>query len=204
MAEQEGVIRFEIRRVPPRTLPADILRTLDEARTHLGGFGWVGQDPDRYHGLGFGNLSLRLPEGFAITGSQTGHLPHLTARDVAVVERIDLVWGVVTCWAGTAPPSSESMTHAAIYGALAGVRAVWHVHAPGLWRAPLDCEETAADIPYGTRAMAEALAACASRIGPRGGLVRMAGHEDGMLAFGPTPGDATRILLEALAAIEEN
>ena len=59
---REGVIKFDLdyREGPP--VSADYLTELNAWRTIFCRLGLLGQDPARYGGLGFGNLSRRYPE----------------------------------------------------------------------------------------------------------------------------------------------
>ena len=58
---EEGVIRFDLEftAVSPVTIPA--LDELNAWRRILRQLGLIGQDPSRYGGYGFGNISRRLP-----------------------------------------------------------------------------------------------------------------------------------------------
>src|SRR5438309_1011210 len=74
-------------------------------------------------GYGYGNVSARVgPLGdvgrgqrrFLVTGTQTGGRQGVTLADFCLVERYDLARNRVTS-RGLVPPSSESLTHGAIY-----------------------------------------------------------------------------------------
>ncbi len=84
--------------------------------------------------------------------------------------------------------SSETLTHLAVYEAMVSVNAVIHVHDARLWQAGLQhLPRTPRDVPYGTPAMADAVQALfAACRWPEAGLFVMAGHQDGLLAFGTT------------------
>jgi hypothetical protein len=60
--------------------------------------------------------------------------------------------------------------------------------------------ETAASIPYGTVEMAATLKALTRRLGAEG-LIRMAGHEDGIVAWSTSPLGAGARLLKALSDV---
>ena len=68
------------------------------------------------NGVGFGNLSVRdgVSGNFYITGSATGGLPELTPTDCVRVVAYDFARNWLR-YEGAAIPSSESLTHAAIY-----------------------------------------------------------------------------------------
>lgn len=200
MAEVEGVIKFDY-----AFDETDEVVPIDEQillwRQMLFQYDLVGEVPDRYGGFGFGNISYRLPQGFAITASQTGRAAILEAQHFALVTD----WSLERNWLraeGAMRPSSESLTHAAIYEANSSIRAVFHVHSPALWGAQeMFClPETAASIPYGTVEMAATLKALTQRLGAEG-LIRMAGHEDGIVAWSTSPLGAGARLLKALSDV---
>jgi hypothetical protein len=83
VVEQEGVIKFQLHYTPTAVLPlpVDELNTavsaLNAWRTLCLRLGVIGQNPTRYEGYGFGNISQRRGStgNFLISGTQTGHLP---------------------------------------------------------------------------------------------------------------------------------
>lgn len=215
MPDREGVIRFDAdhrrERLPDSLAPvaAELARWQGELRRSV----VVGRDPERYGGYAFGNLSARLdresPPGcrsFLITGSQTMHPGDeggaASLDRWAVVERWDVAANRVES-RGLALPSSESLSHAALYDLdlRTPIGAVFHAHAPKLWHRAqaLGLPVTDPSAQCGTPELAEEIA----RLGTEGaltrGLLAMGGHEDGILAFGATPEDAGRILVGALS-----
>lgn len=213
MAEREGVVKYraEHREVGLAGAPEEglvpVAAALAAWRHPLRGLGWIGQDPERYGGYGFGNLSARVAEGFLVTGSQTGGVHRLDLDGFALVERWDLAANRL--WSrGRVPASSESLTHAALYQASAAaaspVGAVFHVHAPELWRERegLGLPVTDPAVPYGTPEMAAEVVRAWRRLEEAerstSGLLAMGGHEDGLLAWGPAPERAGQALLDAL------
>lgn len=130
--ETEGVIKFALT-YECRALHDVDLAELQAWRRILFALNLVGQDAHRYGGLGFGNVSMRTPSGFVISGSQTGHLGKPSAE----------AYAEVTSWQandnrivarGLTRPSSESLTHAALYDLSADIRFVFHVHSPDIWQ----------------------------------------------------------------------
>ena len=81
------------------------------------------------NGIGFGNLSIRdgTTNNFYITGSATGGLPEITATDCVRVVAYDFAMNWLR-YEGAAIPSSESLTHAAIYESDLSTSAVIHCH----------------------------------------------------------------------------
>jgi ribulose-5-phosphate 4-epimerase/fuculose-1-phosphate aldolase len=203
-AAREGVIRFRFdhRREPLSPALADLAGGLAGWRRRLVARGVVGQQPGRYGGAGFGNLSARLPpahgRGFLVTGSQTGRLADLDLAGFALVDSWDAAEHRLAS-RGLVPPSSESLTHAALYDAAPAIGAVFHVHAPDLWarRGTPALPATAPGVEYGTPEMAAEVARAARRPGAAG-LLAMSGHEDGILAWGPSPEAAAQLLLAIL------
>lgn len=197
----EGVIRFryEHRREALREDLGGLAAELGAWRRVLIERGLVGQDPRRYGGYGFGNLSARAGgRSFLVTGSQTGHLADLDLAGYALIESWTAAEHRLTS-RGLVEPSSEALTHAALYDASAAICAVFHVHSPALWarRGTAGLPATAPGIDYGTPEMAAEVARLC-RLARASGLLAMAGHEDGLLAYGPDPATTGETLLAAL------
>lgn len=203
----EGTTKFDLvfQRSPP--LPARRLRALVIWRDILWRLGLVGQDPQRYGGVGFGNLSRRLSASarseprFAITGTQTGSLSKLDTSHFAVVNACDPKHNRVRA-EGPIAPSSESLTHGMLYRMDASIGFIFHVHSPDIWQArtALNLPTTAADVAYGTPAMAAEMRRLRrSGAFARNRIVAMAGHEDGVIAFGRSADQAGVVLLRTLA-----
>jgi hypothetical protein len=197
----DGVIRYRLLHHPEPLdeSAAALARTLDGCRWRLWREGLIGQDGIRYGGVGWGNVSGRLDgPAFLVTGTQTGGLEHTDERHYAVVEQCVVTGGGTgeVHSRGPVQPSSEAMSHAAVYAAAPEVRFVFHIHAPALWNAAeaLGLPQTPRTAEYGTVAMAEAVAAVAGRGGSR--VLVMGGHQDGVLAWG----ERAEELLEALLA----
>jgi ribulose-5-phosphate 4-epimerase/fuculose-1-phosphate aldolase len=167
---------------------------LEKWRVLLHKLGLVGEYPNEQ--IGYGNLSSRLTKNtFLITGSQTGHLPHLQAHHYTKVIDCDLKKGQVTA-EGLIPPSSESLTHFGIYASNPQIQCVFHVHHSALWQLLASGDHDSIDegIPYGTQEMAEA---ASSVIGTKGaGIIVMKGHEDGIISYGSSAEEAGKLLLD--------
>lgn len=209
----EGVIRFDVRhdsRPIDERMFAETARTLAAWREILAHLRLLGRDPARYEGLGYGNVSARVgPFGdvargrrrFLVTGSQTAGLAHATLREFCLVEAWDVAANAVTS-RGLVPPSSESLTHAALYDASPATRVVLHAHAPDLWR-----QARALGIPVTDPAAANgtpAMAVEVARLYREGTLAStriaaMGGHEDGVIALGTTAEEAGGVLVRCVA-----
>jgi ribulose-5-phosphate 4-epimerase/fuculose-1-phosphate aldolase len=201
--DQEGVTKFDLRFTRGAACPSAWIESLNAWRTRLHELRLIGQDPGRYGGIGFGNVSCRVPPGahgrFLVSGTQTGHLPVLGAQHYSLVTRADVAANRIEA-EGPVAPSSESLTHAVLYGLDARIACVLHVHSPAIWQSAtrLGLPATPGDAPYGTPAMAEAVGRLHRAGRLRGGVFVMAGHEDGVVAFGDGAEAAGRALLAAL------
>ncbi len=214
-SETEGVTKFAATHATgalPRAA-REVAARLGAWRTILAQTGLVGCDPARYGGVGFGNVSARLgpfpgsrgARAFLVSGTGTGAQPCVEPADFAVVRRYDITRNSVDSL-GPATPSSESMTHGAVYDLGAHIRWVFHVHSPTVWQraAALGLPTTAAGIDYGTVEMArevERLARSTTLHDRR--VFVMAGHTDGVVAFGRTAQSTGAALFETLAAAYE-
>jgi hypothetical protein len=211
MEPREGVIQFRADHAREALAPelAGTAARLAAWRRILRALGVLGQDPARYGGWGFGNVSARVapfptPPGrrrFLVSATQTSGVAEPTLADFALVERYDLQANRVES-RGSALPSSEALTHGAVYDLTSEVRAVFHVHAPELWRraAELDLPTTGPGLREGTAALADEI----RRLRPTwvlaaSGIVAMGGHQDGVISFGKSEEEAGGRLVAALA-----
>ncbi len=203
IGDAEGVIKYQLEH-RYLSLPIQMnIAELNAWRHILYRLELVGQQPNKYDGLGFGNISRRLVPGsgqFLISGTQTGHLPELTRANYALVEIASPEHNSIES-TGLSAPSSEALTHALIYQHRPAVQAVIHVHSPVLWRhcQELGLAQTPAHIAYGTVAMTEAVKSLLNTAVNQPPVFAMLGHEDGMVAFGTTLAEAALGLLAQLA-----
>lgn len=155
----------------------------------------IGVDP---HGIGFGNLSVRdgATDNFYVTGSATGGIQELTLSDCAKVVACDFEANRVR-YEGSALPSSESLTHAAIYESDATAGAVIHCHDFKLWAAVLnEAPTTPKTAEYGTPEVANEIMQLFTRTDVQSRkIVVMAGHEAGILTFGKDLEQAFAVLM---------
>lgn len=197
---REGVIKFQLD-FQKGPAPADELLTeLNAWRSIFLQLGLLGQDPDRYQGYGFGNLSRRLPNNsFLISGTQTGHLAELSAEHYAEVLTCDPYSNSVTA-IGQVKPSSEALSHAILYQTNHGITWVMHLHSPDIFNKSKELKLTTThpDAEYGTPEMASEIEQAASTSNTPG-LIVMGGHEDGILAFGTSAEETGLLVLKTLA-----
>lgn len=207
MTQQEGTVKFQLDYTAGQALPDEALCELNAWRKLFFLTGLIGQDPQRYGGYGYGNVSQRLPPfvsptqpQFAVSGTQTGELPELTAVHYCVVTE---------CWPaqnrvvahGPLKPSSESMTHGMVYGMDDTVRYVFHAHSPDIWHVAqaLDIPVTSDSVPYGTPEMAEEVRRLFRDMPVRQrGIFAMGGHEDGVVSFGRSAEEAGNVMIDCL------
>ena len=211
-AAKEGVIKFAAahRAGPIPSAALGHVPPLLAWRQLMFDLGAIGRDPARYDGAGYGNVSARVPphgqgrgrRAFLISGTQTGGQATLAARDLCLVERYDHDKNRVES-RGPARPSSESMTHGAVYDADPSARVVLHGHIPSVFAvaATLRLPETPPGVDYGTPEMAESVRRLMrdSTLPTRRVFV-MRGHEDGVVAIGSTPEEAGTALVTTMAA----
>ena len=202
MTELEGVIQYRLDHNWQQFTTDLDLKALIAWRTILYKLGLIGQHPDRYQGLGYGNLSLRCPDNaaeFVISGTQTGHLNQLTVTDFAHVIHTHYQDNHIVSQ-GLAKPSSEALTHAAVYQAKPELNAVIHVHSSAIWQltAELQLAATPASVRYGTVAMAEAVSQLLQQQADCR-IFTLLGHEDGIVSCGRDLDEAGLYLVQTLA-----
>src|SRR6476620_4134482 len=150
------------------------------------------------NGVGFGNLSVRdgISGNFYITGSATGGLPELTPTDCVRVVAYNFARNSVR-YEGVAIPSSESLTHAAVYESDPSTSAIIHCHDLGLWSTLLErVPATLKAVAYGTPEMAYEIKHLFEVSNTHSGkILVMAGHEGGIVTFGEDLKDAFDVLM---------
>ena len=207
--EIDGVISFNIsNRYACLPLSYNILANqLSAWRTLFKKLEILGQDPNRYQGVGYGNLSALtqiMPQKhqarqFLITGSQTGGLTQVSLKDYSLIQSYQLDTHELKS-TGEVLPSSESMTHAAIYELDLDIKYVFHVHSPIIWHnaQALNLPCTADHIQYGTREMARTVQDLYQQdLFTLGQVLVMGGHEDGVICCGRSAEEAGQALIQA-------
>jgi len=175
--------------------------------------GLVGQETGLYDGAGYGNVSCRVPpytsgrgrRSFLITGTQTSGRRCIGLDGFCLVKRYDYRTNRVESQ-GSSLPSSESMTHAAVYDLGPHIRTVLHAHSPVLWRhaAALRIPTTEPSVAYGTPEMAsEVQRLYGEGLFAERKILSMGGHEDGIVTFGRSTQEAGEVLLRWLAKAYE-
>ena len=207
--EEEGVIKFDLRYTAGPAVPEDTILELNKWRNALWEHALIGQDPARYDGYGFGNISQRIGlqdaainrRAFAISGTQTGHLKQLGNMHYVRVTAYNADSNQVVA-DGPVRPSSESMTHGVIYDLDQEIKIVLHVHSPDIWKTAIaqGIPVSRASVEYGTPEMSrEVVRLFAETDAREQGIFSMGGHEDGIVAFANSADAAGNRLLTALA-----
>lgn len=204
----EGVVRFhaDFFSEDISKLISDCFSEINAWRTLMYLTGMIGQNPNRYGGFGYGNISRRyiladLPHAFVISGSQTGHISGLEIKHYALITECYPEKNRVAA-RGLTRPSSESMTHGTIYALDNSVNGVIHAHCSEIWRyaenfrIPITSEHAG----YGTPEMASEIGRLFVETSVRQqGIFAMGGHEDGIVAFGKNLETAGVLLIRYLA-----
>lgn len=190
----EGYTKYRVDWTLGEAIPGDEIQDLDAWRRRLYGAGLIGHD--EVHDVGYGNISIRSGEGFIASGTQTGHIAETDGRHYSRVTGYSIEGNRVQC-CGPVQASSEALTHAAIYELSPEIGAVVHVHSRPLWTRYRNVLPTSgAQIPYGTPEMArEFQRLYRETVFAEGGVAVMAGHDDGLIAFGRDVEEGARRIL---------
>jgi ribulose-5-phosphate 4-epimerase/fuculose-1-phosphate aldolase len=202
----EGVIKFQLDFQEGFAPSGNVLRELNAWRSIFRDLGLLGRNPARYDGYGFGNLSRRLPghgdTAFVISGTQTGHLQRLLPEHYATVHQCHPAANQLKA-SGQTKPSSEALSHGALYQCEPKILWVMHLHSPEIFnrRTQLDLPCTAPSADYGTPEMAAEIQRLANSHDDHSSsnLLVMTGHQDGILAYGPTAAETGGLIVKTLA-----
>lgn len=205
MAQQEGVIKFQLDYSEGKAVQSGEIVELNAWRRILFCLRLIGRDSRRYGGYAFGNVSRRIfspgRRSFLISGTQTGGLKELGAEHYSSVLDCDIAANSITA-SGPIRPSSEALTHAAVYERGENIRAVLHAHSPEIWHcaSAIGLPTTSSQAAYGTPEMAAEVERLFEQTDVRGQKIfAMGGHEDGVVSFGETPEEAGMVLVRYLA-----
>lgn len=184
ISAEEGYIKFNCKLSGSDfEFPDLVYEALEQWRGEMYNLGLIGMYDN---GIGFGNISHRVgdTDQFIISGSATGNFQHLERKHYALVTAYNFEENSLEC-SGNIKASSESLSHAAIYEQLNSINAVIHVHSKSLWdRYRFQLPTTAESVAYGTPEMAGEIRRVISEDSLKEGVIVMAGHEEGIIAFG--------------------
>lgn len=204
-APEDGVIKYRISHELEPLLSCfeqqagytwdwSLFSAVEEVRTILHDAQLIGVYPT---GIGYGNISLRVEDGFLISGSGTGLSRVLGPEGYSlVISCIPEKNHVISC--GPVYPSSESMTHDAIYRACPEAQCVIHAHSAHLFDFLLakGIPHTPASIAYGTPELFWAVSELVRTLPGESGLFVTAGHVEGVFAYASTPVSALHCILQ--------
>ncbi len=205
MSEIEGVVKYEFDYIESTSLDCVDLKELSAWRKVLFLLKLIGQNPERYDGFSYGNVSRRLNSKekrryageYLISGTQTGHLPDLDNSHYTIVTQCDPDQNKIKA-TGPIRPSSEALTHGAMYQANADIQFVFHVHSPVIWEntKQLNIRETKENVQYGTSDMANEIKRLISDLTKlEDHIICMKGHRDGVISYGKTAEEAGSTLI---------
>jgi L-ribulose-5-phosphate 4-epimerase len=207
---KEGVIKFKLEHTPAGPLPESDLVEIIRWRQWMIDHGLIGviETPDGP--AGYGNISARCtsggyPQGFIISGTQTGHLPRLDKTHFALVDAAYPDENRLVS-RGPIKPSAESLTHAVVYTQDPAICWVLHAHHKPLWQAAkrFSLPLTSPNAAYGTPEMAVETVRLFKETDVRQkGIFAMTGHEDGIVSFGETAEQAADILQKYLYQLND-
>lgn len=189
----EGYIKFDIqwdKGDAPNHQLMDYLKVWRNKMYDLGLIGFY-----EHYQVGYGNISVKTQKGIIISGTQTGHIPQLENEHYTLVDSYDIKKNSLHCL-GLVKASSESLTHAAIYECSEDINAVIHIHHKEFWDNALNKVPTSSiEVPYGTPEMAfEIFRLYNDSEFSKSKIMAMAGHDEGIIAFGKTLEEAGQII----------
>lgn len=190
----ESYVKYSVDYTVAPAIEAPHWAEMNDARTRLHHLGLVGLR----NGIGFGNLSIRCNGNeFLISGTATGAPPVLGPEGYCLIRSFDPEQNRVVA-TGPVQPSAESMTHGAVYQSCAGVNGVIHIHSRAIFdgmardRFPSTPESAA----FGTPEIAIAIGKCVRELGRDAGWIVLLGHDEGVIAYGPSVEQALMLILE--------
>lgn len=194
----EGVIKFKFTLKRSAPMEESLYLELEKWRVILFKMGLIGEYQEEQ--VGYGNLSRKImgsDDQFVITGTQTGKYPNLNALQYTKVTKCNLSKMSVEA-SGPTAPSSESLTHFAIYSSCPHVNAIFHVHSSALWKYMIDnnLDSTSEKVSYGTQEMAQEAKLCIGK--KKSGIFVMKGHQDGIISYGSSAEEAGKIILDTV------
>ena len=182
-------LKFHCNWIQEEPMGAKFLEELNLWRDKLYDAGLIGVYPN---GIGYGNVSIRCEQNhFVITGTATGQYKKLVPEHYTKVTEYNLLKNSLTT-VGPIKASSESLTHAVIYECDKNANAVIHVHHLGLWKRLIyKVPTTNKTVEYGTPAMANEVIRLFKETNlSEERILVMAGHEEGIVAFGKNLAEA--------------
>ena len=197
----EGVIKFKFNLKKSSPIEEKQFLELEKWRAILFKMNLIGEYPTEK--IGYGNISRKIESAisgdiqFIISGTQTGRFAHLNGLHYTKVTKCNLQKMSIEAM-GPIAPSSESLTHFAIYQSCPQINFIFHVHSKHLWNYMLENNypKTSKDINYGTLEMAHAAKDLIKN--QQAGILAMEGHDEGIIAYGSSSEQAGKFILDTL------
>lgn len=192
----EGYIKFNLEWIN-EPLSVSVPKKLMQWRDKMHELKQIGHYADI--NVGYGNISIKTTSGILISGTQTGDIYPIKEEDFTLVTDFNIEQNKVIC-KGPIKASSESMTHAAVYEADNSIQAIIHIHNLELWNQLMDkVPTTKKEVPYGTPEMAQEVFRLFKETNvKKEKIIVMAGHDEGIIAFGKDLDEAGSVLLNFL------
>jgi ribulose-5-phosphate 4-epimerase/fuculose-1-phosphate aldolase len=191
----DGVIKFDFHLFKiTGPLSDSYYQEIEIYREKLFKMNLIGEYPQDQ--IGFGNLSQRISGNeFTITGTQTGKYPHLNGGHYSHVTKCNLLTNSLEGF-GPIKPSSEALTHFAIYSSSPNIKFIFHVHHKEIWEYMIahNYPHTLESVEYGTLEMAEQAKNLIQD--KRHGIFVMKGHQDGFVGYGENSQEAFNEILK--------
>ncbi len=192
----EGVIKFNCD-WSDESLPVEVPLELKAWRDKMHQLELIGEYADIK--IGYGNISVKVDRGILISGTQTGNVGCIKDEDFALVTSYNMDENSVSC-KGLLKASAESLTHAAVYECDDTINAIIHIHNKEMWTQLMDKVPTSdKSVPYGTAKMASEIKQIFDETSlAEDKILVMAGHDEGIIAFGKDLEEAGSIILKYL------
>lgn len=176
----EGYIKFTPICVSYEYPKESEIADLQVLRNYLKSRNLIGCLPD---GIGFGNVSKRFGDKFIISASQTGGINLLLPEHYVYINEFSISKNNVY-YSGIGKPSSESLTHLAIYENKHNINIVAHFHNNKIWEKLIQTgKKTSGNADYGTIEIALEASEYVSRNSDLCDIFALNGHKDGIIAY---------------------
>ena len=199
----EGVVKYSLEFTESEAIESKQIQEIESLREDLFTLGLIGAYAK--NGIGYGNISQKFEDSdfeFLITGTQTGDIENLEPKHYSIVTKIDFE-KFTTYASGVTRPSSEAITHGAIYQISPKIKAVIHIHSEKLWNFMLKNGYLSTnDVPYGSPEMVKDINEIYRVVDALANpLFVMKGHFEGVFLFGETLSEAKKTLYKLLNTI---
>jgi hypothetical protein len=184
---KEGIVKFNFSHKQKESITKKEIEPLNNIRKQLREWSLLGvypADHPKNPKTGYGNISKRVSNNkrrFIITGTQTSDKKKLTVEDYCRIISYSIKKGTVDS-EGLSMPSSETLTHAAVYDAQSDINFVCHVHNKIIWKnyKELELKTIPKEATFGSLKLAKEIRKFYQEHDGTE-VVIMLGHEEGIL-----------------------